>query len=82
MTELLQVPSLRFIEFHAFCVTNALCQVMAKALKEGSVVTITLPRGRGSGKVVSALKWNSTLTNVRIYGSVSVRISEAFYHAM
>jgi hypothetical protein len=84
MTELLRVPSLRSVEFHAFCFTNPMCEATANALKEGSVVTTlhldncSFPEGGGE-KIVSALKRNATLTTFLISTD---SINEAFCDAM
>jgi hypothetical protein len=39
LTELLRVPTLRFVRFKNFSVTRALCQATANALMEGTTVT-------------------------------------------
>jgi hypothetical protein len=84
VTELLQAPALRFVEFDDFYFTNALCHATANALEKESPVTditfggeCTFPDG-GRAIIMNALKTNATVTDVTFLGDYD----EPFFNSL
>jgi hypothetical protein len=71
LKQLLRAPALRFARFEEFYFTNALCHVVASALEEGSsIIDISFDKScsfsdGGRGIIVSALKRNASVTDVK-----------------
>jgi hypothetical protein len=85
MVKLLKSPTIRNVEFADVVLTNALCQAVAKALKERSEITdlyfigCSFPEG-GSAVIARALKTNTTLEHLEFDRGTGA--DEAFYEVL
>jgi hypothetical protein len=84
LTHLLRAPALRFVNFNGFYFTDAHCHAIARALERGSSITsinfepgCSFPGG-GMAIIVNALKANTTVTDVQIFGE----FDDPFFNAL
>jgi hypothetical protein len=76
LTELLRVPSLRYVSFRGFSFTPALCQAAANAFMEGTAVTTlgfgdcSFSTGESAAILLNGLSRNTSVTSIRVHGDV------------
>jgi hypothetical protein len=87
MIELLQLPSLREVEFKSVSFTSTLCQAVAKALEERSEITdlrfiyCSFPKG-GNAVIARVLKTNTTLEGLEVCNYIKFEDYHVFVAAI
>jgi hypothetical protein len=72
LTEILRLPSLRFVCFSKFNFTSALCQATANALLEGTAITnlrfeeCSFPAGESAAIMATGLGRNTSVTSISV----------------
>jgi hypothetical protein len=88
LTELLCVPTLRFVWFDRFSFTRALCQATANALTEGTAVTklkfnhCSFPAQESAAIMASGLGRNTSVVSVSVVGRWDVALIGALAAAL
>jgi hypothetical protein len=78
LTELLRVPTLRFVRFKDFCFTRALCQATANALIEGTAfTTLEFKNCSFSAEESAAILANGLNRNTSVISITVVQFSNA-----
>jgi hypothetical protein len=85
LTELLRVPTLRFVCFNNFYFTRALCQATSNALKEGTAITkleffeCSFSAGENSATIMaSGLSRNTSVVSIQ----VAVPLDQTLHNAL
>ena len=82
LTELLRVPSLRFVDFHCFYLTRARCQAIKHALMEGTAITklvfrdCTFSDEEFAPELAKGLGGNTSVTSILVVSKVGDTLND------